>query len=65
MDGRELVVTSSELADLQRRAAPSSGDDVSLASDGRRLDSPAKVIAFVDELNRRLADPAGFSLDLD
>lgn len=65
MYGPELVVSSSELADVERRAAPSSGDDVSITSDGRRLDSPAKVIAFVDELSRRLADPAGFDIDLD
>ena len=62
---RELVVTAAELADLQRRATPSTADDVSITADGRRLDSPAKVIEFVDELNWRLADPADLDLDLD
>lgn len=30
---------------------PPTDDDVSITLDGRRLDTPAKVIAFVDEIN--------------
>lgn len=30
---------------------PPTDDDVSITRDGRRLDTPAKVIAFVDEIN--------------
>lgn len=28
-------------------------DDVSITRDGRRLDTPAKVIAFIDEINAK------------
>ncbi len=30
---------------------PPTDDDVSITRDGRRLDTPAKVIAFLDEIN--------------
>jgi len=30
---------------------PPTDDDVSSTRDGRRLDTPAKVIAFLDEIN--------------
>lgn len=30
---------------------PPTDDDVPITRDGRRLDSPAKVIAFLDEIN--------------
>ena len=38
-------------------AGPPTDDDVSITSDGRRLNSPDKVIAFLEEINqkRRLA----------
>lgn len=32
-------------------AAPPTEDDVPITRDGRRLDTPAKVIAFIDEIN--------------
>ncbi len=32
---------------------PPTDDDVPIALDGRVLDSPAKVIAYIDEINRR------------
>ena len=37
---------------------PPTHDDVSITRDGRRLDTPAKVIAFVDEINASRAPAA-------
>lgn len=34
-------------------SASPTDDDVPIADDGRRLDSPEKVIAYVDEINQR------------
>ena len=34
---------------------PPTDDDVPIALDGRFLDSPDKVIAYLDEINRRRA----------
>lgn len=34
-------------------ARPPTDDDVPIALDGRVLDTPAKVIAFIDEINAR------------
>ncbi len=39
-------------------ALPPTDDDVPIALDGRVLDSPAKVIAYLDEINRRRATTA-------
>ena len=36
-------------------ALPPTDDDVPIALDGRVLDSPEKVIAYLDEINRRRA----------
>jgi len=40
-------------------AGPPTDDDVSITADGRRLDSPDKVIAFLEEINqqRRVNSP--------
>ncbi|CAN5820136.1 hypothetical protein BH18ACT2_BH18ACT2_05830 [soil metagenome] len=32
---------------------PPTDDDVPITIDGRRLDTPEKVIAFIDEINER------------
>ena len=32
---------------------PPTDDDVSITKDGRRLDTPAKMIAFLEEINAR------------
>jgi hypothetical protein len=43
---------------LRRRLStppPPSEDDVCITNDGRRLDSPEKVRAFLDELNASVA----------
>jgi hypothetical protein len=37
---------------------PPTDDDVPISRDGRRLDTPAKVRAFLDEINARRADAA-------
>jgi hypothetical protein len=39
-----------ELADAVRRAPSPTADDVSITWDGRRLDSKAKVLRFLTEL---------------
>ncbi len=36
-------------------AARPTDDDVPIAADGRRLDTPEKVIAYIDDINRRRA----------
>ena len=40
---------------------PPTDDDVPIAADGRVLDTPAKVIAYIDEINARraAAEPSG------
>ncbi len=38
-----------------RDARPPTADDVPIALDGRLLDTPAKVIAYIDEINARRA----------
>jgi hypothetical protein len=37
---------------------PPTDDDVSITRDGRRLDTPAKVVAFLDEINANRAPAA-------
>jgi hypothetical protein len=51
----ERVIESEEL-DVDAMVAdmrPPTVDDVPIAADGTLLDTPAKVRAYVDELNRR------------
>jgi hypothetical protein len=36
-------------------ADPPTDDDVPIALDGRQLDTPEKVIAYIDEINRNRA----------
>ena len=63
LTGGTLVAMSSEdirhwsVEELFADAGPPTDDDVSITADGRRLDSPDKVIAFLEEINqkRRLA----------
>ena len=50
-----------ELADLVRRAPPSTPDDVSITMDGRRLDTKDKVLAFLAEIEAERA--AGVTVD--
>lgn len=52
MDGRQpmRVLTWEEFNELFRDALPPTSDDVSITSDGRRLDTAEKVIEFFGEL---------------
>lgn len=40
---------------MMRNAPPPTADDVTILADGRRLDTPEKVRAWVDELNAERA----------
>lgn len=40
-------------------ALPPTDDDAPIALDGRVLDSPEKVMAYLDEINRRRAASSG------
>lgn len=42
-----------DVADLVADMRPPTDDDVPIALDGTRLDTPAKVIAYLDEINAR------------
>ncbi len=44
------VMTGAEFNALLRDAPPPTADDVSITSDGRRLDTKEKVLAFCAEL---------------
>lgn len=45
-------------------ALPPTDDDVPIALDGRVLDSPEKVIAYLDEINRRRVTSSSAGLGL-
>ena len=53
---RVVVATESvrrlTIEELFRDAGPPTDDDVPIALDGRLLDTPEKVIAHIDEINR-------------
>jgi len=49
---REVVRRWSE-EEFFADALPPTEDDVPISIDGRVLDSPKKVIAYIDEINRR------------
>ncbi len=51
----QWVRTFREVAEAFEHAPPPSEDDVCITNDGRRLDSPEKVRAFLDELNASVA----------
>ncbi|MDQ6617771.1 MAG: hypothetical protein M3083_24220 [Actinomycetota bacterium] len=49
-----------DLDDLTRHAPPPTTDDVSIAMDGRRLDTKEKALAFLAEIEaERAAGPEG------
>ena len=48
-------MTGKEFNDLLRDAPPPTADDVSITSDGRRLDTKEKVLAFCAELTAERA----------
>ncbi len=45
-----LVITSEQFNEMLRDARPPTADDVSITSDGERLDSKEKVLAFCQRL---------------
>ncbi|HPB45214.1 MAG TPA: hypothetical protein PLP95_05100 [Microthrixaceae bacterium] len=51
----ERVLTREEFNEMLRDAPPPTSDDVSITSDGRRLDSKEAVIAFFTQLEAELA----------
>lgn len=53
-----LVRTFDEIAELMRTAPPPTADDVTILADGRRLDTPEKVRAWVHEMNAERAREA-------
>ncbi len=55
------VMTSEEFSELLRQAAAPTADDVPITSDGQRLDSKEKALAFCVDL----AAKRGVALDLD
>ena len=46
------VVRRWTVEEFFRDAGPPTDDDVPIALDGRRLDTPEKVIAYLEEINR-------------
>lgn len=50
-----LTRSFEEIAELMRNAPPRTSDDVSITMDGRRLDSPEKVRAWLAEINAQFA----------
>lgn len=52
------VMTGEEFNELLRDAPPPTDDDVSITSDGRRLDTKEKVLAFCAELAADRAEAA-------
>ena len=48
---RRPTLTFDQLAEGLRHAGPPSADDVTITSDGRRIDSRDKALAWVEEMN--------------
>ncbi|MGO9659496.1 MAG: hypothetical protein ACLP7F_14225 [Acidimicrobiales bacterium] len=48
---RRPTLTFDQLAEGLRHARPPSADDVTITSDGRRIDSRDKALAWVEEMN--------------
>ncbi len=55
MAGKVLPITIEELQASLDEADPPTGDDVSITSDGRRLDSKAAVMAWLAEVDDETA----------
>lgn len=58
MTGRTDVVRTWPSAEAIAGSDPPTDDDVSITIDGRRLDTPEKVIAFIEEINAERAAQA-------
>ena len=48
---RRPTLSLDQLAEGLRHAGPPSADDVTITSDGRRIDSREKALAWVEEMN--------------
>jgi len=59
------VLTAEEWFEGMRHARPSTGDDVTVLWDGRRLDSQEAVMAWLAEVARKHAEEAGVSADAE
>ena len=46
----EIRISADEWDRIVQSAAPPTPDDCSITADGRRLDTPEKLIAFLDEI---------------
>ena len=64
MASKEIDISAEEWDRIVRSAAPPTADDCTITSDGRRLDSPEKLRAWIDELAelRDLDDQSDISL---
>jgi hypothetical protein len=58
MTSRTDVVRTWPSAKAIAGSDPPTDDDVSITIDGRRLDTPKKVIAFIEEINAERAAQA-------
>ncbi len=52
---RDEVVRRWDIAELTADMRPPTDDDVPIALDGRRLDTPEKVLAYLEEINAQRA----------
>lgn len=59
----ERVLTAEEFNEMLRDAPPPTPDDVSITTDGRRLDTKEAVLAFVAELDADRASTATPDVD--
>lgn len=48
-------MTLEELTEAIRHGSPPTPDDVSITTDGRRLDTKEKIVAWVNEINAERA----------
>ncbi len=59
------VLTAEEWFEGMRHALPSTGDDVTVLWDGRRLDSREAVLEWLAEVARKHAEEVGVSADAE
>ena len=57
MTVNKRVYEAGELDALLRACPPPTNDDVSVTTDGRRLDTPEAVIEFFEDLRRNGVEP--------
>jgi hypothetical protein len=64
MARKEINISDEEFERIVRSAAPPTADDCTITRDGRRLDTPEKLHAWLDELaqQRELDEQSDISL---